>query len=82
MLYSIFSISFSQEEPFASHKFESWITGVCSPNVVSLCDFADHVGKSLQLLCILDFDMLCLSVISMMFVYILFAVCMLVGMVV
>ena len=39
-------------------------------------------GKSLQLLCILPFGMLCLSVISMMFVNILLAVCMLVGMVV
>ena len=39
-------------------------------------------GKSLQLLCILPFDMLWLSVISMMFVKIILAVCMLVGMVV
>ena len=39
-------------------------------------------GKSLQLLCILPFTMLCLSAISMMFVQILLAVCMLVGMVV
>ena len=39
-------------------------------------------GKSLQLLCILTFGMLCLSAISMMFVNILLAVCMLVGMVV
>ena len=39
-------------------------------------------GKSLQLLCILPFGMVCLSAISMMFVKILLAVCMLVGMVV
>ena len=39
-------------------------------------------GKSLQLLCILPFGMLCLSAISMMFVQIMLAVCMLVGMVV
>ena len=39
-------------------------------------------GKSLQLLCILPFGMLCLSAISMMSVKILLAVCMLVGMVV
>ena len=38
-------------------------------------------GKDLQLLCILHFGMLCLSAISM-FVKILLAVCMLVGMVV
>ena len=39
-------------------------------------------GKSLQLLCIFPFGMLCLSAISMMFVKILLSVCMLVGMVV
>ena len=39
-------------------------------------------GKSLQLLCILPFGMLCLSAISMMFVKIMLSVCMLVGMVV
>ena len=39
-------------------------------------------GKSLQLLCILPFGMLCSSAISMMFVKIMLAVCMLVGMVV
>ena len=39
-------------------------------------------SKSLQLLCILSFGMLCLSAISMMFVKILLVVCMLVGMVV
>ena len=38
-------------------------------------------GKSLQLLCILPFGMLCLSAISMMLVKILLAVCMLVDMV-
>ena len=25
------------------YVFESWITGVCSPHVVSLCDFAYYV---------------------------------------
>ena len=39
-------------------------------------------GKSLQLLCILLFGMLCLSAISMMSVKIMLAVCMLVRMVV
>ena len=39
-------------------------------------------AKSLQLLCILPFGMLCLSAISIMFVKIMLAVCMLVGMVV
>ena len=59
------------------------MTGVCSPDVISLGDL--HTmwsGKSLQLLCILPFGMLCLSAISMMFVKIMLAVCMLVGMVV
>ena len=46
-------------------------------NAPSICS-----GKCLQLLCILPFGMLCLSAISMMFVKILLAVCMLVGMVV
>ena len=40
------------------------------------------LGKSLQLLCILPFGMLCLSAISMMFVKILLAVCILMDMVV
>ena len=39
-------------------------------------------GKSLQLLCIFPFGMLCLSAISMMFVKIMLAVGILVGMVV
>ena len=39
-------------------------------------------GKSLQLLCIFPFGMLCLSAISMMFVKIMLAVCILVDMVV
>ena len=39
-------------------------------------------GKSLQLLCIFPFGMLCLSAISMMFVKILLAVCILVGIVI
>ena len=39
-------------------------------------------GKSLQLICICPFGMLCLSAISMIFVKILLAVCILVGMVV
>ena len=39
-------------------------------------------GKSLQLLCIFPFGMLCWSVFSMMFVRIMLAVCILVGMVV
>ena len=62
------------------YQFESWITCVCSPY-----DYFLHImwsGSNLQLLYILPFGMLCLSAISMMFVKILLAVCMLVGMVV
>ena len=65
------------------YEFESWITGVFSHYVISLSEFAYYVfGKSLQLLCILPFGMFFLSAISMMFVKIVLAVCMLVGMVV
>ena len=39
-------------------------------------------GKSLQLLCIFPFGMVCLFAIGMMFVIIMLAVCILVGMVV
>ena len=39
-------------------------------------------GNRLQLLCTMPFGMLCLSAISMMFVKIMLAVCILVGMVV
>ena len=56
---------------------------VCSPYVIFLVIL--HImcsGKSLQLLCILPFGMLCLSAISMMFEKIQLAVCMVVGMVV
>ena len=40
------------------------------------------LGKSLHLLYIFPFDMLCLSAISMMFVKIMWSVCILVGMVI
>ena len=56
-------------------EFQSWITGVSSHYVVSLWS-----GKSLQLLCILPFGMVCLSAISMMFVKFILSVCILVGM--
>ena len=47
------------------YEFKSWITGVCSPDVIL------HVmwwGKSLQLLYILSCGILCLSSIRMVFV--------------
>ena len=64
-------------------EFESWITGVCSHHLIS-CVILHTMwsGKSLQVMCILPFGILCLSAIRMMFVKILLAVCMLVGIVV
>ena len=47
-----------------SEMFESWITGVCSLYVILHTMWS---GKSLQLLCILPFGMLCLSAMSIMF---------------
>ena len=48
--------------------------------MLSLCVILHTMwsGKSLQLLCIFPFGMLCLSAISMMFVKMMLAVCMLV----
>ena len=57
-------------------EFESWITGVCSPYVISLSDFAYYLFGQVPAV-----GMLCLSAISMMFVRILLAVCMLAGIV-
>ena len=60
---------------------------VCDPNVhlhvmLFICVILHTMwsDKSLQFLCILPFGMLCLSVVSMMVVKIMLAVCMLVGM--
>ena len=67
-------------------SFKSLITGshVFSLLMLFLCVILNTMwsGKSMQLLCILPFGMLCLSVIRMMFVKIMLAVGMLVGMVV
>ena len=50
------------------------------PHVISLCDFAYYVvGKSLQLLRILPFGILCLYAIRMLFAKIVWALCMLIG---
>ena len=54
------------------YEFESWITGVCSPYVISLSDFAYYVfGQEPAVAVHLAFGMFCLSAISMMFVKIL-----------
>ena len=58
------------------YEFENWITGVCSFYLVfRVILHTMSLGKSLQLLCIFPFGMLCLSAISMMFVKIMLAVC-------
>ena len=67
-------------------SFKSLIDGsqVLALIMLFLCVILHTVwlSKSLQLLCILLFGMLCFSAIGMMFVKIMLAVCMLVGMVV
>ena len=57
---------------------------VCALLILFLCVIVPNMwsGKSLQLLCMLPFGMLCLSAISMMFGKIMLAVCKLVCMVV
>ena len=63
------------------YEFESWGTGVCSPHVVSLCDFAYYVVGLRACSCYgsYPFGILCLSAIRM---NILLAVYMFVGIVV
>ena len=58
--------------------------GVVALLMLFLCVILHTIwsGKSMQLLCILPFGMLCLSAIRMMFVKIILAMCMLVGIVV
>ena len=64
------------------YVFQSWITDVCSPYVISLCDFAYYVfGQEPAVAMHLALWYVVL-VFSMMFVKILLAVCLLVGMVV
>ena len=53
------------------------MTGVCSPYVVSMCDFAYYVVGYDPAIAVQPFVMLCLSAISM-FVKIMLAVCMVV----
>ena len=71
-------------EVISSFKSLRAVSQVLALLMLSLCVIVHTMwsGKSLQLLCILHFGMLYLSVISMMFVKIMLALCMLVGMVV
>ena len=63
------------------YEFVSWITAIL---MLFLCVILHTMwsGKSQQLLCILPFSILCLSVIWMMFLKFILAVCMLVCIVV
>ena len=75
---------FCMSEVFSSFKSLRAGSQVFTLFVLFLCVILHTMwsGKSLQLLCILPFGMLCLSATSMMFVKIMLAVCILVGMVV
>ena len=81
--FHMFCLCFCMSEVFSSFRSlraRSQVFGL----MLFLCVILHtmSLGKSLQLLCILPFGMLCLSDISMMYVKIVLAVCMLVGMVV
>ena len=39
----MFCLCFCMSEVISSFRIESWITGVCSPHVISLSDFAYYV---------------------------------------
>ena len=79
-----FCLCFSMSEVISSFKSLRAGLHVFTLLMLFLCVILHTIwsGKSLQLLCILLFGMLCLSAIRMMFVKIMLAVCMLVGMVV
>ena len=82
--YHMFCLCFCMSELISSFRSLRAESQVFSLLMLFLCVILHNMslGKSLQLLCILAFGMLCLSAISMMFVKILLAVCMLVGIVV
>ena len=79
-----FCLSFCMSEVISSFKSLRSGSQVFALRMLFLCVILHTMwsGKSLQLLCILPFGMLCLSANRMMFVKIMLAVCMLVGMVV
>ena len=79
-----FCLCFCMSEVISSFKSLRAVSQVFAPRMLFLCVILHTMwsGKSLQLLCILPFGMLCLSAISMMIVQIMLAMCMLVGMVV
>ena len=84
MLLPYVCLCFSVSEVISSFRSLKAGSQVFALIMLFLCVIlhAMSSGKSLKLLCILPFGMLCLSAISMLFVKIMLAVCMLVGMVV
>ena len=79
-----FRLCFCMSEVISSFKSLRAGSQVFALLILFLCVILHTMwsGKSLQLLCILLFGMLCLSAITMMFVKTMLAVCKLVGMVV
>ena len=84
MHLSVLSICLCMSEVISSFKSLRDGSHVFSLLMLFLCAILHTMwwGKSLQLTCILPFGMFCLSAISMKFVKIMLAVCILVGMVV
>ena len=80
----MFCLCFSTSEVISSFRSLRAGSQVFALIMLFLCVILHTMssGKSLQLLCIFPFGMLCLSVINMMFVKIMLAVCVLLGMVI
>ena len=76
--FHMFCLCFCMSEIISSFRSLRSGSQVFALRMLFLCVILHTLssGKSLQLLCILPFGMLCLSVISMMFVKIMLAVCM------
>ena len=79
-----FCLCFCMSEVISSFKSLRAGSRVFALPMLFLCVILHTMwsGKSLHLMCILPFGMLCFSAISMLFVKIMLVVCMLVGMVV
>ena len=82
--FHMFCLCFCMSDVISSFRSLRNESQVFAFRMVFLCVILHTMssGKSLQLLCIFPFCMLCLSAISMMYVKIMLAVCILVGMVV
>ena len=84
MLFPYVLFVFCMSEVISSFRSLRSGSQVFAPLMLFLCVILHTMssGKSLQLLCILPFGMVCLSAIIMMFVKIMLTVCILVSMVV